>query len=151
MSEKTLPPHIVVRENLMAMQRTHGGMIDPFALRILFHRIMQRDKEPNSNHLRFARDVAQTYCALANEMYLLNYNKKRTAIEAFYVTEERWAKYCIDRQTRELCFEYLCRYGLISCETKTVPPENKTTLFFSINLKKLNDLRAIAENESNNG
>lgn len=148
MSKDTIPPHIEVRQELMALQRIGGGMFDPFALRKLLHSVMLRDKVQHPNLLHFARLTAQVYCSLANEFFLLNYNKNRTDIELFYVTEERWEKYFIDSTTRAQCIDFLYRYDFISYEMKSIPPENKQTLVYKINVDKLRQCRRNLENEA---
>ena len=148
MSNSTIPPHIEVRQELLALQHLDGGMIDPFALRKLFYAVMLRDKEQHSNLLHFARLTAYVYCALANEFYILNYNKKRTNIEMFYVTDERWEKYFITPQARAQCIDFLQRYDFISYEIKSIPPENKQSQVCKINVDKLKQCCKALEKEA---
>lgn len=147
MSKENIPPHIEVRQQLLSLQRLDGGMIDPFALRKLFYAVMLRDKEQHPNPLHFARLTASVYCALANEFYILNYNKKRTNIVSFYVTEERWEKYFITPKARAQCVDFLEQYDFISCEIKSVPPEDNLTPVYKINVDKLRQCCKSLENE----
>lgn len=129
--------HLEVRNELMKMQQNGGAMINPFALqRIIFEYAFSNEERQETNSITKARVIATTFCALCNEYFVIYRNDHHPKTE-FYMFDDRWEKYYIMPSHRNMAIEFLQRIGLIACDAKTIPPENKPVTTYKINLEIL--------------
>lgn len=106
--------YLEVRDEIKKMQNCGGAMIKPLVLYQIFN-VMIPDKEKSKMTKSRIRDIADTYCALCNEYYLIYCfdNQPKTK---FYMSEERWAKYYLGQKARENSIKFLECVGIIKCE-----------------------------------
>lgn len=136
--------HSEVRAELMKMQKYGGAMINPFALqKVIFMLFSDKERQaPNSLHR--ARFIATTFCALCNEYWLIYCFDKHAKTE-FFVSEERWERYFILPNQRDMAIKFLQEIELIACDTKVILPENKSIQTYRIRLDTLQLFRKAAE------
>lgn len=130
-----------VREELVVLQSYGGAAITPLALYELVNFVCMH----RHYNRRQIKEMVDVYCALCNEYYVLNHNKKEPKKE-FYMAEERWEKYYIPPKTRENAIKRLVDCGLLVFEKKPNPNKrvNKVRMY-QIPYELLNALRNIAE------
>lgn len=130
-----------VRKELEVLQSYGGAAIKPLALYDLVN-FACGYKHYNKRQIREMVDV---FCALCNEYYVLNHNKKEPKTE-FYMSEARWEKYYISQKTRENAIQRLFACGLIVFVKKQNPNKrvNKVRMY-QIPYELLHNLRRIAE------
>ena len=136
--------HLEARSELMKMQKCGGAMINPFVFYNIILINLSEEEKNNYNQLTFAREIATTFCAICNEYYIIYCNEHQPKTE-FYITEDRWAKYFISSTSRDISIKFLQRIGLIACDTKTIPPDNKSVTTYKIKLETLQSYRRMAE------
>lgn len=133
-NKQTFATHLEVRNELMKMQQNGGAMINPFALqRIIFEYAFSNEERQANNSITRARLIATTFCALCNEYFVIYRNDRHPKTE-FYMSDDRWEKYYIVPIHQNMAIDFLQSVGLISCDTKTIPPENKHVTTYKINL-----------------
>lgn len=106
--------YVQVREEIIKMQNCGGAMIKPLVLYQIFD-LMIVDEERTRMTKSRIRDIADTYCALCNEYYLIYCFDKHPQTK-FYMSEERWAKYFLGQKARENSIKFLVEYEIIRCE-----------------------------------
>ncbi len=136
--------HIEVRNELMKMQKNGGAMINPFRLYEVIHMLFTDEEQHNKNHIPRARIIATTFCAMCNEYFIYNCYEKNPNIE-FYIPEDRWEKYFILPDVRDMSIRFLQKYGLIECCTKKLPPNDREITTYKINLELLQQFRRATE------
>lgn len=137
--------HLETRAELMKIQQNGGAMINPFALhRIIFEYAFSDEERQENNSITRARLIATTFCALCNEYFVIYRNDRHPKTD-FYMSDDRWEKYYIVPSHRKMAIEFLQRIGLISCDTKTIPPENQPVTTYKINLDILRQCSRAAE------
>lgn len=136
--------HTEVRNELMAMQQAGGAMINPFAFPQIIALSLRQDELPKKGSKELLRSYAYTFCAIANEYFLI-YCRDKHPKTRFYISEDRWEKYFISADVRERDIEYLQKSNLIVCTTNEMPPDNRPVRAFEINFERLNIFRRAAE------
>lgn len=137
MDEQNFATHIEVKHALMQMQKCGGAPIMPLSLFSLFYRLLSEEELQQPNPFIRARSYAYTFCAICNEYFVI-YRKSAFPKKEFFISEERWKKYCILPKLREEGIEFLQRINLITCDNKIIPPDNQVERTFKINLDTLN-------------
>ncbi len=92
----------VIRSEMLAMQKMNGAAITPLILYRVYQILLSVDKRTDIS----AKTVADTVCALCNELYLANYRLVEPTTE-FVLTERQWEKYCIDPSERKKVLDYI--------------------------------------------
>ena len=115
-NDEPMPAYLEVRKTLLEIQKISGAMIKPFALYDIVE-AMRDQEEQKELSVSQIRAIVETYCALCNEFYLIYYFDKYPQ-ESFFVSEERWKRYFISRQTRERAIQFLTKHGFITCEER---------------------------------
>lgn len=134
MEKKTYASHRDVRNAFIRMQKCGGSPIVPLALFPLFSRFIFNEDQSTVDVE--ARSYAYIFSAICNEYFVMFRNSKFPKIE-FYISEERWDKYKIAPENRENGIAFLERIGLIVCEQKIIPPDNRSERTFKISFDKL--------------
>ena len=137
MSEnKKIATHLETREQLMQMQCLGGGMIMPFILHKVFQLLLPEETRPVEKSERIIRDSVYVYCALCNEYYVFNRHAKHPKKE-FFITDARWEKYHISKETLKQCIEFLSQYDFISLEINDTIRHGAQVIVYRINLDSL--------------
>ena len=130
--QKVPATHLEVRKALLQIQKLGGGMLMPFPLFEIAEKVFPYKL------LSYHRTIVQVFCALCNEYFLIYcYDKKPKT--KFFVSEDRWEKYHIDRHTRETVIEDLSNIGWIFTETTPLPDKEDIKITtYEINSEMLN-------------
>lgn len=129
--------HIEVKNALVQMEKCGGAPLMPLSLYPFFYRLLSEEELQRPNPIILARSYAYTFCAICNEYFVI-YRKSKFPKKEFFMSEERWKKYCIIPDIREKGIEFLQRIDLITCDSKIIPPDNQVERTFKINLATLN-------------
>lgn len=136
--------HEVVREEMLLLQKSGGSAIKPLSLYRVFLEIIKEIDPEETRPLVWARYVSDTFCALANEFYVINAFSKNPQ-EDFYLSEDRWEKYYLGGG-RDKALDYLEQMDLVARIVNEDPKDltqNYTT--YKINVALLTALRKDVE------
>jgi len=106
---------------------------------IFFELLDEKDKTVGT-----ARHVADTFCALANELYLI-YCFDKNPQSQVTLSDERWSKYFLG-QGRDKSIGFLQSIKLIHCEDKADPNDpTMTEKWYEIDVDLLKKIRRETE------
>lgn len=132
------PAHKKVREAFIDMEKSSGAALKPFGLFPLFYKLLQ-SIQPNKMNRVKARNVADVFCALQNEYFVINFDGKN--IDWFYMTTIRWQKYGLGRKAIYNSITFLKYCGIVDNEIRQHPlKEQNKVRYYRFNLDRLKDI-----------
>lgn len=128
------------REALQSMQKNCGGaVITPLALHKCFRLIFSE----YLNDLDTIRNIAETYCALCNEYFLVGCREKKE-IDRICVHSSLHKKYCISKKVWDYCLAKLANADIIHYGYANDKYGENTDIICAFNFDKLQMIKQLA-------